>query len=219
MRGRILVSGVLLVVASCGSTPVVKVTMPNLPGFAFYVSGITDTQKRAQFEQYMRNRESTVTEVSAVPKDAQSCNLKLDGYDIEVANENGNGASALAVSLVCGAASNGTVATSSTPSPKPVPFTPIVLSGAGSKVTDSFELPAGQYKVTWTAHSANQYGVAIAFLGAYMIGQDKTPLMAGSELTGSTSFQSDATAGQDTFNLQVTESNVSDWQFVIEALN
>jgi hypothetical protein len=198
---------------------VVKVTLPNVPGFAFYVTGITDNQKRTEFEQYMRDHKSPVTEVSAVPNEAQSCNLKLDGYNAVVANENGGNTSALAVSLICGAANNGTVATTATPSPKSVPFTPIVLTGTGSKVTESFELPAGQYKVTWAAHSANQYGVTTAFLAAYMIGHDKTPLMGGTDLNGSTSFQSDASGGQDFFNLQVTESNVTDWQFVIEAVN
>src|SRR5437773_9862293 len=35
--------------------------------------------------------------------------------------------------------------------PSAAPFAPITLSGQGSKVTDSVHLPAGAYRVSWTA--------------------------------------------------------------------
>jgi hypothetical protein len=97
-----------------------------------------------------------------------------------------------------------------TPTATPVAFAQIVLSGSGSKVTDKFSLPEGNYKVSWSAHSTSAYGGNII---AYMVGQNKSLLMATQDLNGSTLFQS----GGGTFFVQVDAANVT-WSIVIDAI-
>ena len=115
----------------------------------------------------------------------------------------------------CGGGENGlppatiTPLATPTPTPAPIPFAQIVLSGSGAQVTGKFDLPSGNYRVSWTAHSTSDFHNIIA----YMVGQDKTLLMATQDLNGSTLFQS---AG-GTFFVEVDAEGVA-WRIVIDAI-
>lgn len=102
------------------------------------------------------------------------------------------------------------VATAESPSPAQAAFSEIVLTGQGSRVTDQFELPSGNYKVSWAGTSTDQYGGNMI---AYMVGLDKTLLMATQDLNGSTLFQSSG----GFFFLQIDASAVA-WKITIDRI-
>jgi hypothetical protein len=85
--GRPLVLSALLLLTACGTAlPVVRITSASMPGMAIYASGVSDAQRK-DFEQYMRDRGNTVTEVSrrptATPND---CTIKrtINGVDVSL---------------------------------------------------------------------------------------------------------------------------------------
>ncbi len=101
------------------------------------------------------------------------------------------------------------VAASVSPTPPAKAFTEVTLTGQGSRVTDQFELPTGNYKVTWSG-TVGQYGGNII---AYMVGNEKTLLMATTDMSGSTLFQS----GGGFFFIQVDATGVT-WKITIDAI-
>lgn len=101
------------------------------------------------------------------------------------------------------------VAASVSPSPPAKVFAQVTLSGQGSRVTDQFELPTGNYKVTWAGTPSNGFGNIIA----YMVGNHKSLLMATTDMSGSTLFQS----GGGYFFIQIDASGVT-WKITIDAI-
>lgn len=99
----------------------------------------------------------------------------------------------------------------SSPAPVAQPFKALVLKGSGSRLTNQFELPEGDYKVSWTIHAVG--GECCPNLIADMVGADKTNLVASSDPSGSTLFQS---AG-GFFRIQ-TDASGTAWVITIERI-
>lgn len=94
--------------------------------------------------------------------------------------------------------------------PAQAAFSEVVLGGQGSQVTAQFELPSGNYKVSWSGTSTDQFGGNMI---AYMVGLNKTLLMATTDLSGSTLFQSSG----GFFFIQVDASGVA-WKITIDQI-
>jgi hypothetical protein len=95
-------------------------------------------------------------------------------------------------------------------SPTPPPFQQIVLNGQGSQVTDQFELPQGNFKMTWLMRAVTTCCPNII---VSLVGQDKSNLIATQDLTGSTLINS----GGGFFRMQV-ESDGTAWTLTIDKL-
>lgn len=99
---------------------------------------------------------------------------------------------------------------STDPSPD-VPFKRVVLKGSGSRLTNQFELPAGDYKISWSIKAVGGY--CCPNLIADMVGADKTNIAASADPSGSTLFQS---AG-GFFRIQ-TDASGTAWTITIEKI-
>src|SRR5438445_1375173 len=61
-------------------------------------------------------------------------------------------------------------AVAASPLPTPSPVQPIVIAGTNSKVTDPFEIPSGNYRVSWQATGRSNFIV-------HLQGQETTGLV------------------------------------------
>lgn len=222
MRGKPAILLLAVSLTACGSAPIVKVAETTQPGVIMYVSGITDAKLRSQFESYERGQANTsVSEVSSVSSSPPVvCHFTIKGYTIDIAAD--SNLAALAANLACSAVQNNglpglTQGSSSTeqlatPSATPDTRAPVVESGSGSQLTSSFSLPAGNWRVSWSAHSIgdNPFFNIIA----YAVGQDKNLLIATTDTSGSTFFQS----GGGNFYLEV-DAQGAGWQITFDPIS
>jgi hypothetical protein len=77
------------------------------------------------------------------------------GFAIGAASSGANRGTAALVSPTPGVPS---AAAKSPSPPSQAPFQPIKAEGQGSKVTDPFEIPKGNYRVTWSAQDTSRFG-------------------------------------------------------------